>query len=213
MGKQYFISGIDTDCGKTYVTGHLAKALSVQGHRVMTTKLVQTGCIGISEDIIEHRRIMGIELLEEDKALKTCPVVLPYPASPHLAAEKNPIDVQSIQEKFDVLTQEYDIVLTEGAGGLRVPITSVYLITDYIKAYQLPVILVSSSKLGSINHTLLSIDYCLQNDINIHAVYYNELPDCDMVISQDSYEYFQKYCEERGILFTAEFNYDLLTSF
>lgn len=213
MGKQYFISGIDTDCGKTYVTGHLAKALSVQGHRIITTKLVQTGCIGISEDIIEHRRIMGIELLEEDKKLRTCPVVLPYPASPHLAAEKNPIDISTIQKEFESLTQEYDIVLTEGAGGLRVPITQDYLITDYIKAYKLPVILVSSSKLGSINHTLLSIDYCLQNGIDIHAVYYNELPDCDMVISQDSYEYFQKYCEERGILFTAEFDYDLLTSF
>lgn len=198
--NEYFISGIDTDCGKTYITGLLAKQLKNKGVYVITSKLVQTGCVGVSEDIIVHRRLMEIELLPEDIGGTTCPFVFTFPASPHLATE---IDNKSIN--FDVirnaqkeLCAKYELVLAEGAGGLMVPITENYLTIDYIKEYNLPLILVSSSKLGSINHTLLSIELCLQYDINLHSIIYNQMPGDDKTIASESFAYFKRYLNKRS---------------
>lgn len=81
------VSGIDTDIGKTVATGLIARSLLDQGYRVSTQKMVQTGCVGISEDIAEHRRLMGIGLTEEDHSGLSCPYLFADPCSPHLAAE------------------------------------------------------------------------------------------------------------------------------
>ncbi|MBE9466793.1 MAG: ATP-dependent dethiobiotin synthetase BioD [Bacteroidetes bacterium] len=197
--KEYFVSGIDTDCGKTYITGLLAYKLKKSGIKIITSKLVQTGCQGISEDILEHRRIMKSEILSEDKSGLTCPFVYSFPASPHLSAkiDNKPMKLDIIRESTKQLLQNYDIVLAEGAGGLMVPITENYLTIDYIKENNLPLILVSSSKLGSINHTLLSIELCLLNKINLHAVIYNKLPDENKVISKESFKYIASYLKTK----------------
>ncbi|MCK5071639.1 MAG: dethiobiotin synthase, partial [Desulfocapsa sp.] len=81
------ISGIDTDIGKTIATGLLAKALLSQGYSVITQKVAQTGCTGISEDILKHRELMDTGLYPEDTNGLTCPYVFSKPCSPHLAAE------------------------------------------------------------------------------------------------------------------------------
>lgn len=83
----YFITGIDTDAGKSIVTGVLARDMRARGERVITQKFIQTGNTGISEDIELHRRIMGIPLQREDLDGTTCPITFTYPASPQLAAE------------------------------------------------------------------------------------------------------------------------------
>ena len=82
----HFVSGIDTDAGKTVCTGWLARELMHAGRTVATMKLVQTGCGAFSPDIRVHRRIMGVHLAEDDSLL-TAPALFSYPASPHLAAE------------------------------------------------------------------------------------------------------------------------------
>ena len=76
----YFISGIDTDAGKSIVTGVIARTLLQKGVHVITQKFIQTGCVGISEDILKHREIMGIPPQEVDKDGTTCPYVMTYPA-------------------------------------------------------------------------------------------------------------------------------------
>lgn len=86
MKGVYFVSGIDTDIGKTVATGVLAKQLLQQGKSVITQKPVQTGCKNIAEDIAVHRKIMGIPMQEADKQGLTMPEIFSYPASPHLAA-------------------------------------------------------------------------------------------------------------------------------
>ena len=88
-GKVLFISGIDTSVGKTAATGAIAKALAKAGKQVITQKMIQTGCVEVSEDIEEHRRIQGIPFTEEDKAGLTCPYIFTYPCSPHMAAAKD----------------------------------------------------------------------------------------------------------------------------
>uniref|UniRef100_UPI003569A8D5 dethiobiotin synthase n=1 Tax=Ancylomarina sp. TaxID=1970196 RepID=UPI003569A8D5 len=121
----YFITGIDTDAGKTFATGLMAKYLLDRNVNVMTQKFAQTGCVGISEDILAHREIMGVEPYEEDKDGTTCPYVFTYPASPHLAAkiDGDEIDINVINASTEKLEAAYDTLLIEGVGGIHVPIT------------------------------------------------------------------------------------------
>lgn len=190
----FFITGIDTGCGKTFATGLMARWLKNHEVNVITQKLIQTGCTGISEDILEHRRLMDCGLFPEDKQGITCPYVFPYPASPHLAASLNhtDIDINILSDATDQLIQKYDVVLLEGAGGLHVPLTHNMLTIDYLKMKNYPVILVSSSKLGSINHTLLSIESCAAHGIDLCALLYNRLPDSDSIIADDSVKVIRK---------------------
>ena len=82
----YFISGIDTDAGKSYCTAYLARQLADNGKRVITQKFIQTGNTGHSEDIDLHRKIMGTGMTEEDREGLTMPEIFSYPCSPHLAS-------------------------------------------------------------------------------------------------------------------------------
>ncbi|SUD90821.1 dethiobiotin synthase [Psychrobacter phenylpyruvicus] len=185
----FFISGIDTDIGKTYATAALAQALLQQTQQagsnnatnsysisVITQKLVQTGCEDIAEDIITHRAMMGIDLQEVDYQGLTCPYVFKRPASPHLssALEGQLIEPEVITQATKQLSDSYDIVLLEGAGGLMVPLTESLLTIDYIASQGYPVILVTSGRLGSISHTLLSIEALAKRQIPLHAVIYNQ---------------------------------------
>lgn len=191
----YFISGIDTDVGKTVATGLLAKALIASGVNVITQKFIQTGCVGISEDILKHREIMGVEPLDIDRDGTTCRFVMSMPASPHLAAEIDSIviDIERISEATEKLESLYDIVLLEGAGGLFVPVTRDYYTIDYICEKGYPLILVTSSKLGSINHTLLSLEACRHRNIEVSHVIYNYYPNDNRRITEDSVDIFKRY--------------------
>ena len=194
----YFISGIDTDAGKSIVTGVIARTLLQKGVHVITQKFIQTGCVGISEDILKHREIMGIPPQEVDKDGTTCPYVMTYPASPHLAAEidRVEIDVERIHRSTEKLDAAYDVVLLEGAGGLYVPVSRQYLTIDYIQEYKHPLILVSSSKLGSINHTLMSLEVCRLRGIEVAYVVYNDFPNDSEWIKNDSITIIRQYLDE-----------------
>ena len=79
MGKVIFVSGIDTDVGKTVATGIYAKKLMEQGFSVITQKMIQTGCKNIADDLLVHRKIQGIDLTKEDLQGDTCPYLFEYP--------------------------------------------------------------------------------------------------------------------------------------
>ena len=107
----YFVSGIDTDAGKSYATGWLAKEWNAAGRRTITQKLVQTGNTGFSEDIELHRKIMGCGMLPEDRQRLTMPEIFSYPCSPHLAAEIDgrEIDFEKIESATRILSERYDL--------------------------------------------------------------------------------------------------------
>ncbi len=191
----YFVSGIDTDAGKSIATGVIAATLQNRGKKVITQKFIQTGCREISEDIQKHREIMGIPLQEVDLNRTTCPYIMTYPASPHLAAEMDgvTIDKEVIHRATEQLRRQYDIVLLEGAGGLYVPVNRHYLTIDYICEYGYPLILVTSSKLGSINHTLMSLELCRLKGIKVSHVVYNDFPNDSEFIKADSIRVIEDY--------------------
>lgn len=194
----YYVSGIDTDAGKTYCTAWLAQLLQRTGLRVITQKLVQTGNTGHSEDIELHRRIMGTGPLPEDQEGLTAPEIYSYPCSPHLAAriDQRPIDLDKISRATDELARRYDIVLVECAGGLMVPLTEELLTIDYIASRQCPLIFVASGKLGSINHALLSFEAIQKRGIPLHTILYNLYPEVkDTTIRDDTMHYLRRYAE------------------
>ncbi|MGL4293875.1 MAG: dethiobiotin synthase [Bacteroidales bacterium] len=195
MKGVYFVTGIDTNVGKTAATGIIARELLAKGVNVITQKMIQTGCVNESEDIVEHRRIMNIPMQEADLNFDTCPYIFTYPCSPHLAAriDKKTIDRNKIKEATDRLAEQYEVVLLEGAGGVMVPVTDDYLTLDYMTDMHYPVILVTSGKLGSINHTLLSLEAIRQRGLDLAMLVYNLYPKADETIEQDTLKYLQKY--------------------
>lgn len=202
-----FISGIDTDIGKTYATGMIAKALMQQDINVITQKLVQTGVsvnsasgkINIADDIVTHRQLMGIPLQPCDFDFTTCPFRYEKPASPHLAAKlaNGVLNPDVITSATKSLQADYEVVLLEGAGGLLVPITEQLLTLDYIVTQGYPVILVTSGRLGSINHTLLSLEAIKARGLTVHSVIYNHIHDTadntDTEIANSSIDYLKNY--------------------
>lgn len=200
MKQIYFITGIDTDTGKSYATGYLAKRFMESGYSVITQKFIQTGNREISEDIELHRKIMNIGLQEVDRSRLTCPYIFSHPASPHLAAaiDNQIIDPERIKEATKELQKRYDVVLIEGAGGIMVPISKNYLTIDYIAEENLPAIIVTSSKLGSLNHTLLTLKACEQRNIQIVKVIYNRFGEKDKLISDDSCSFIKDYLKEHS---------------
>lgn len=192
----YFISGIDTDAGKSYCTAWYARQLAQNGKRVITQKFIQTGNVGHSEDIDLHRRIMETGYLPEDREGLTMPEIFSYPCSPHLAAriDRRPIDFNKIERATLELARRYDIVLVEGAGGPMVPLTEEYLTIDYIAEKQYPLLFVTSGKLGSINHTLLSLEAIKNRGIRLDTVLYNLYPTVeDKTIQEDTMQYIKNY--------------------
>ena len=143
--------------------------------------------------------MMGIAFTEDDQEKITMPEIFSYPASPHLAAQidKREIDFEKIRQATAQLSQRYDAVLVEGAGGLMVPLTEDYLIIDYIKEMGYPLLFVTSGKLGSINHTLLSLEAIAKRGINLHSVIYNTFPVLeDSTISTETQRYLRNYIQK-----------------
>lgn len=188
------MTGIDTDAGKSYATGWLARQMAADGHNVITQKFIQTGNTDFSEDIAVHRRLMEIEPVAADRLGITAPVIFTYPASPLLASriDGKPLRLEIIDEATRVLLSSYDNVIVEGAGGLMVPLFEEYFTLDYIRDRELPAVLVTNGRLGSVSHTLLSLEAMRAAGIKLFAVVYNPYYDSDPVISKDTREYLRR---------------------
>ena len=178
-----------------------ARFLSRQGITVITQKMVQTGSTGkIADDLLLHRRLMGIEPLAEDVLGMTCSYLFKFPASPHLAAarENCRIDPAKITTDTQRLLEINDAVLLEGAGGLFVPLNDDCMIIDYVHKLPCPVILVTSGRLGSINHTLLSLEAISNRKIPLAGIVFNRFPECDGVIESDTLRFFRETLTKLG---------------
>lgn len=197
----FFIGGIDTDIGKSYATGMMARYLLKRKISVITQKLVQTG-VGstIADDLLLHRKLMGIVPQPRDIDGTTCPQLFKFPASPHLAAarENRTIDLELITEATAVLQREYEIVLLEGAGGMHVPLKHDCLTIDYVAEQRYPLILVTSGRLGSINHTLMSLETAVARGIPIAGLVFNHCCDSNSEIATDALKIFRNELKKYG---------------
>lgn len=200
--KIVVITGIDTGVGKTVATGLLARWFKENGSRVITMKMVQTGCNDLSEDIVEHRKLSGMDLLDEDAEGLTCPYVFPVPCSPHLAARLHGsfINPDVIKSSADQLAEKYERVLLEGVGGLFVPLNDDTLLIDLIANNRWQLLLVTGPKLGSINHTLAALEAIENRNIPLLGLIYNleGSRQADPRIVQDSRIVFAEKLQKMG---------------
>jgi dethiobiotin synthetase len=179
-----FVSGIDTDVGKTVATARLLEWLLGQGKRASAMKLVQTG---LRDDLGDRAVYQGINKIAE---LPECPACFSYPASPDLAAslEGKNLDLAVLEQAVSKAGQDVDTLLVEGAGGLLVPLTRDMTTLDWVQAKQWPVVLVASARLGAVNHSLLSLEVLAGRGISLQGVVFNEHPVVDVCMRNHALE-------------------------
>jgi dethiobiotin synthetase len=178
----------------------MAAFFAGQGSRVITQKPVQTGCAARPGDILLHRLLMGISWNEYDETGLTCPYCFPFAGSPHLAAELagKRIDPEVIGRATEKLTADHDLILVEGAGGLLVPLTVDLLQLDYFAGRSYPLVLVTSPRLGSINHTLLALEAIRARNMNLLGLVYNLFGDHPLEIVRDSRRVMARALKDYG---------------
>lgn len=167
MKKGYFITGTDTNVGKTWVTLALMSYFQKQNLSVVGMKPVSAGCEKIdkiwqNEDALAIQKHSSIVL---DYA-QINPFAYELPISPHLAGKENPADLEIIFKHFQVLQNLADVLIVEGAGGWYVPLNEKETIADLAKLLKLPVIVVIAIKLGCINHALLTFEAIKNAGVN-----------------------------------------------
>jgi len=165
--KGYFITGTDTNVGKTIATLVLGVLLQEEGINVGIMKPVQ--CAG------NDARFLRKSLNIQDPIEEINPFYAKEPLSPHLAfaRQSQVIQINKIKEIYDQLAMRRDLMLVEGAGGLMVPLKKDYFVADLIKDLNLDVIIVSRLSLGTINHTLLTIRQVREMGLNVKGILFN----------------------------------------
>lgn len=161
--REFFITGTDTDAGKTVATVLLLQALDAKGKRVLGVKPISAGCEltphGLrNDDALQLQRASNVSV---DYELVN-PIAFEEPIAPHIAAQKHQrsICLDALDKHMqDIRDVSADIALVEGAGGWRLPLNNQgeYL-SDFAKRQNMPVILVVGMKLGCLNHALLTYE-------------------------------------------------------
>lgn len=176
MGKGLFITGTDTDIGKTYVTALLIKTLRKAGYDVGYYKAAISGAPTVAEsDAGFVNRFAGINE-PEDMILS---YLYQHAVSPHLAAriEGNPVEKEVILKAWERVAAAYPYVTMEGSGGIMCPIRhdekAVYYLEDIIQWLHLPVLVVADAGLGTINHVVTTCEYIRHRHIPIKGIFLN----------------------------------------
>ncbi len=178
MSQAIFITGTDTGVGKTFFACGLARWLKSCGYNVGVMKPAETGCELrdgrlYPEDAWRLRDASGCaETIE-----RICPYRLPEALAPSIAAERAgvKIDIDHLLAVFEEIKDSHDITLVEGAGGLMVPLVPSYTFADFARVAKLPVIVVAATKLGVINHLLLSLEHASCNGLTLLGYVLNRL--------------------------------------
>ena len=174
--KGIFVTGTDTGIGKTVVSGVLVKHLKSKGYSVGVMKPVASGARRVKGKLVSDDAVYLKKISKSDDSLDLInPILLKEPLAPLVAAriEKRKIDLEKIYSSYKVLSRKYDYVVVEGVGGLLVPITRKINVADIAKRMKLPIVIVSRPGIGTINHTLMTIDCARRYGLRIEGVIFN----------------------------------------
>jgi dethiobiotin synthetase len=165
MYKGIFITATDTEAGKTYVSCRIAQALKSSGFKCGTFKPVSTGNRDDAKVLIKAARIA-------EKPQTVTPVFFKNPMSPYGASllENKAFDMKKVRNAFKYFLNKYEFTVVEGIGGLLVPLKRNFYVNDLITEFCLPVIVVARFGLGTINHTLLTVDKLHRDNAEIAGI-------------------------------------------
>lgn len=172
-----FITGTDTEVGKTYVTEVLFKLFADQGLNVGIMKPISCGPTK-DNDAIRLKKRLKIK----DPIGLVNPIKLRSPLAPFVASklENRNLKLESIFSSYIKLLKKHDLVLVEGVGGVLVPIKQNYYVADLIKDMDIPAIIVARAGLGTINHTLMTVETLRLRKINILGIILNRFSGKDL---------------------------------
>jgi len=173
--QSLFITGTDTDVGKTYVTAGLAASFYEMGIDIGVMKPFAAGTAQKNGFKSEDVKILSDAAHVSDPENLINPQFFPIPASPYTAWKKlkTKPKIATVLSSFKKLSKLHDTILVEGMGGVMTPILKDYFITNLIKEMKIPTIIVTRTKVGTVNHTLMTVMMCQKYKIPIKGIIIN----------------------------------------
>ncbi len=166
----FFITGTDTGVGKTWFTVAFMAALKGRGLNVMGMKPIATGAEKIKDRLINEDAKLIMQNCSQKVSYNLInPFVFELPIAPHVAAKHEGvvIELDQITKNYHLLKSMCDVLVVEGVGGWRVPVTNEHSLTDLVSKLNLSVILVVGMRLGCINHAILTAEAINADGINL----------------------------------------------
>ena len=173
--RSLFVAGTDTDVGKTYITAGLAVTIRKMGIDVGVMKPFAAGIVQKKGYKSEDVEILSKAAQTSDPENLINPQFFPIPASPYTAWKNLKIKpkIQTILNSFKKLSHLHEMLLVEGMGGVMTPILRDYYVTNLIKDMKIPALIVTRSKIGTINHTIMTCKMCEKYKIPIKGIIIN----------------------------------------
>ncbi len=202
----FFVTGTDTDVGKSYICRHLAKEFIKLGKKTGYLKPFQSGVEeNIDSDAKQVEKTAQTVIAKSSYITKT-------PCTPLVSAQIDNVDysLEKVKNDYSELAKMCDVTIVEGSGGLYVPVKKDVLMSDVIKFLNLPALIIARPNLGTINHTLMTIK-CAQNDgIKVLGVVISNYPNnsSDPVILRAK-EMIENYCNIKVLNLVAQGQNDL----
>lgn len=173
--KSLFVAGTDTDVGKTYITAGLAVAFRKMGYDIGIMKPFAAGIAQKKGYKSEDVEILSNAAQTKDPEILVNPQFFPIPASPYTAWKnlKTKPKVSTVLSSYKKLSKLHDFILVEGMGGIMTPILKEYYVTNLIKDMKIPALLVTRTKVGTVNHTIMTVNMCKKFKIPVKGIIIN----------------------------------------
>lgn len=174
--RMLFVTATDTDVGKTVVASALAALLRRRGRNVGVMKPFASGCSEVDGELVSADGLcLARAAGADDPHELICPIRLKQPLAPMAAAELagQELDLSLVRAAIDRLTASHDCLIVEGIGGIMVPITPHCTVVDFAAELNAPVLIVARAGLGTINHSLLTVDAVRSRGLDVAAVLLN----------------------------------------
>ena len=183
------VTGTDTGIGKTLVAGAIGRWFRMRGFRVSVLKPCATGCVHRREGLVSEDAEFLAHCADARFPLDViCPQRYAEPLAPAVAAERagRPLDWEAINRSISIMSADSEVMIVEGVGGIRVPMDPRHTFIDVAAWLGAPAVVVARSTLGTINHTLLTLDCLRAARVPVAGVVINRYPSDNASVAEES---------------------------
>ena len=194
-----FITATDTGIGKTVIAAAIANWFRTRGQRAGVCKIAATGCVHRREGLVSEDAEILAHAADSPFSLATiCPIRYAEPLAPAVAAQRAgvPLDWSLLQLSLNKISAESDVIIIEGVGGVMVPMDEQYMVLDVARTLALPALVVARPGLGTINHTILTVNALKLAGVKVAGVVINRYPtDTADTATETNPAVIEKWCE------------------